>query len=1036
MKTGASLGVLEEQTVFKNIPGQPDQRIPLPIKDGVNLTGITFKLISGTLPNGLRLVDHYIIGQAYEVSRTTVSTFVIRAQDANNGISDRTFTLTVNGADAPRWLTPPGTLPIGAVPQRMANVVSAFRVNNIVTLTTDIPHSFLFDNIISVKTSLDDINTEKTTILRPPFLNQETAEEYIIRISNTIIYREYGLNVGTREVPIIAAPGKFLGTVQLLKSPLTFVLDGTYIDFYLQAADTDLRAGDELEYFIESNSGQLPPGLSLSRDGRITGYIDPILSLDISARDGSFDVNTFDDYPYDFAVLQNISDPNYQQVMTPKKLNRFYEFIVSVTDGETVTTRTFKIYVVGDDFLRTDNTIMQVGDGTYSADTTYLRSPVWVSAANLGLKRANNYVTVILDTFDPNPEIGPVDYKLESLNPDGTVSTLPQGLALDPSNSEIFGFIPYQPAVTVDYKFTISATKYDKEDLEQVAVEITVAEVSPIGQNFLKINKLPVEDRALIVNDNIRIGAYSYKIVSYEETTFAYDIIKLNKPLQNQVILRFVITNTYYRKLSDLYTTRKSSKTFTMQVLGEVDSVIKFITPGDLGSVRANLSSQLQIVAETKVSGAIITYEKTSGTLPPGVELRANGELIGRVTQFGNIVYRSFWKAGKSYYANDVVKYNGLVYKANFAHTSTAPFDETFWDKYTFSNNIKGLTTYDNRTTTFDGLKGTQDRSYRFTVLAQDQYQYSALRKTFSVFVEDPDVKLFSNIYVKPFPAIATRDKFYSFINNLDIFVENKIYRSSDPNFGVQKELKMLIYAGIETLDIRNYVPALVTNTKRKRFRFGSPKKAIARNQGSYDTVYEVIYLEIFDEYEVGRMSPAKSIKLSTASKSSVKVNQTSLDPVNGALDLTNTKINNKLNADFVERYRPNYGPIKASTTSVKASGNDVENIYPSSVTNIRNNIRNLALKNPNRIIDTENSFLPPWMITPQDSRTPATGYIKAVPLCYCKPGEADYILENIAYSGFDFTSLDFEIDRFIIDAVSGNNEDQYLKIPNYKYNV
>jgi len=1031
VKTGTSLGVLEEQSVFKNIPGQPDRRILLPTLAGADLSEITFTLISGSLPNGLRLQDHYISGTAYEVSRTTVSTFVVRAENADGEISDRTFNLTVTGPDAPRWLTPEGTLPVGAIPERLAKVVSAFRYNNIVTLTTNIPHSFVFDNVISVNTSFEDINNNKATVLRPPFLGVETPEEYLARVANTITYREYGLNFGSRENPV-----NIVGTVQLLKSPLTFVLDGTYIDFYLQATDTDLRAGDELEYFIEENSGQLPPGLELSRSGRITGLISPILSLDITARDGSFDVNTFDDYPYDFSVLQNISDPNFQQVMTPKKLNRFYEFVVSVTDGETITKRTFKIYVVGDDFLRTDNTIMKIGGGTYSADATYLRAPVWTSAANLGLKRANNYVTAILTTFDPNPSIGPVDYKLEQYNPDGSLSVLPPGLALDSSNAEIFGFVPYQPAVTTDYNFTISAIKYDKEDLEQVAVGITNAEVASIGQNYLKINKLPLEDRLLIVNDNIRIGAYTYRITGYEETTFAYDIIRLGTPLKNQVILEFVITNTYYRKLSQLFTTRKSSKTFTMQVLGEVESAIAFITPSDLGSVRANLSSRLDIVAETKVLGAILTYQQTSGTLPPGVELRSNGELIGRVTQFGNIVYRSFWKSGKQYQVNDVVRYNGLVYKANYDHTSPSTFDDVDWDLYTFRNNIKGLTTYDSRTTTFDGRTGTQDRSYRFTIKAQDQYRYSAISKTFSVFVEDPDVKLFSNIYVKPFPAPAIRNKFYTFINNLDIFTESKIYRSSDPNFGVQKELKMLIYAGIETLDVRNYVPALATNIKRKRFRVGSPKKAVAREQGSSVVLYEVIYLEIFDEYESGRTSPAAAIKLLNNIKSNVKVNQTSLDPVSGLLDLSNTKISNSLNADFVDRYRPNTGPIKASSTAVKASGNSVEFVYPSSVTNIRRNIRTLALKNPDRTIDTENSFLPPWMITPQDSRTPATGYIKAVPLCYCKSGEADYILENIANSKFDFTSLDFEVDRFIIDAVSGNNEDQYLKFPNYKYNV
>lgn len=1034
VKTGHSLGIFNERNTFKNISGSPDNRIPLPVLNGVDLTNINFKVISGSLPDGLRLEGRYLVGTTYEVSRTTISTFVIRALNTiTNEISDRTLSITVEGADAPQWVTPEGTLPVGAVPYRIANIVSASRLDNIVTLTTDGPHSFVFDNVVSVTTSINDINNNKTTILRPPFIGVESPADYNTRISNTITYREDGVNFTTRPCT---------GVVQLLRTPLTFVLDGTYVDFQLLASDTDLRAGDELDFFIENNNGQLPPGLSLSKDGRITGFIDPILALDITARDGSFDVNMFDVYPYDFAVLQNISDPNWQQVMTPKKLNRFYEFIVTVTDGETVAKRKFKIYVVGDDFLRTDNTVMKIGGGayiSYTSDSTYLRSPIWLSASNLGIKRANNYVTVLLDTFDPNPSIGPVDYKLEKFNPDGTVSELPPGLSLDPSNSEIFGFVPYQPAVTIDYRFTISATKYDKENIEEIEVQIVLAELAPLGQNFIRINKLGTSDQNLIVNDNIRIGQYVYKIESYESLSAqSFDILRLNRPLQNSVIKGFSITNTYYQELTQLYRTRTSSKTFTIQVLGEVDSVIHFITPSDLGSVRANLSSELQVEAVTTVSGAVLTYDLVGGTLPPGVELKANGELIGRVTQFGNIVYRSFYKSGKQYSVNDVVKHNGQLYKCIYAHSSTSTFITSNWEKYTFANNIKGLTTYDSRTTSFDGRTGTQDRSYSFTVLAKDQYRYSAIKGTFTVFVQDPDVKLFSNIYVKPFPSLEKRNKFYTFINNLDIFTESKIYRPSDPNFGVQKELKMLIYAGIETLAARNYVPAFTTNTKRKRFRVGSPKKAIAKSQGTNTVIYEVIYLEIFDEYELGKKSPSKAIKIGNNTNSSTLINQNDINPVNGILNLNNSKTSDKLNFGGVDRYRQLGDSLKADNTAVKASGNDLEYVYPSSVTNIRNNIKNLMLKenDTTRKIDTENSFLPPWMLTPQDSKTPATGYIKAVPLCYCKPGEADYILANIANSGFDFTSLDFEIDRFIIDAISGNNEDHYLKIPNYKYNV
>jgi hypothetical protein len=1048
----------QERQVLKNINGL-DRRIPLPLLNTADLTNVSFSLISGSLPAGLRLEGHYIVGSTYEVSQTTTSTFVIRATKVTGNVTevaDRTFKIIVDGPDAPNWVTPEGTLPVGAIPERLAKIVSAVRTNNVVTLNTESPHKFIFGNAIEINVSDSSINSRKAIILRPP-LNGDTADEYKTRIASTITYR-----IDSGDATDNFALKAVTGTVSLVKSPLAFVLDGTFIDFQLQATDTDLRAGDELEFFIEQGNGTLPPGLSMDRHGKITGFISPILDLDISARDGTFDANTFDGNPYDFGILNNIGIADYEQVMTPKKLNRFYEFTVSVSDGETVSKRTFKIYVVGDDFLRTDNTILKIGSGVYTSDATYLRSPVWITGSNLGIKRANNYVTAILDTYDPNPAIGPVDYKLESLNPDGSISELPPGLTLDGTNCEIFGFVPYQPAVTLEYKFTISAVKYDKENIESVEVSIVSQGTQPLGQKYMRINKLPVEDQSLIINDTFRLGAYVYEISNYEVTDQEYDILRLDQPLNNFIIDGYVISKTYYRKLSQTYTTRKSPKTFTMQVLGEVDSVINWITPSALGNVRANLSSQLGVQAVTQVSGAVLTYQVTSGTLPPGIELVSNGELIGQVTQFGNIVYRSYWRTGTvnkpvNYKINDVVKYknNGTItlYKCTIAHSNTgAAFSTTLdkWELYTFRNNIKGLTTFDRTTTptTFDGLAGTLDRSYRFTILAQDQYKYSAISRTFSVFVEDPDVKLFSNVYVKPFPSLANRQIFNTFINDLDIFTQEKIYRSSDPNFGVQKELKMLIYAGIETLDVGKYVPALSTNTKRKRFRIGSPKKAVAKNQGSNEVIYEVIYLEVFDEYEIGQVSAAQRIKPNIPTRSKVKINQTNLNPANGFLgtvangngDVTyqTTKIRDSLNADAVDRYRPVGDVVKASSTAIKASGNDIEYIYPSSVTNIRNNIRTLMLNgnSPVRQIDTENSFLPPWMITPQSTRTPATGYIKAIPLCYCKAGEADYILENIANSGFDFTSIDFEVDRFIIDSVSGSNEDQYLKFPTYKYNV
>ena len=37
---------------------------------------------------------------------------------------------------------------------------------------------------------------------------------------------------------------------------------------------------------------------------------------------------------------------------------------------------------------------------------------------------------------------------------------------------------------------------------------------------------------------------------------------------------------------------------------------------------------------------------------------------------------------------------------------------------------------------------------------------------------------------------------------------------------------------------------------KKKKYKFGAIKKAIAKNPGSNDTVYEVIYLDLIDPAE------------------------------------------------------------------------------------------------------------------------------------------------------------------------------------------
>ena len=121
--------------------------------------------------------------------------------------------------------------------------------------------------------------------------------------------------------------------------------------------------------------------------------------------------------------------------------------------------RKFQIYLVGDDFLRSDNTIMQLATGLFTADNTYLRAPVWLTPSDLGYRRANNYVTLFLDVYDPTSNTGIISFTVKDSNADGSVSALPPGMIIDGTTGEIAGRIPYQPAVTREYNFTIEALR-------------------------------------------------------------------------------------------------------------------------------------------------------------------------------------------------------------------------------------------------------------------------------------------------------------------------------------------------------------------------------------------------------------------------------------------------------------------------------------------------------------------------------------------------------------------------------------------------
>ena len=126
------------------------------------------------------------------------------------------------------------------------------------------------------------------------------------------------------------------------------------------------------------------------------------------------------------------------------------------------------------------------------------------------------------------------------------------------------------------------------------------------------------------------------------------------------------------------------------------------------------------------------------------------------------------------------------------------------------------------------------------------------------------------------------RNTFRNFISDPTIFTPESIYRPNDSSFGLQDTIKVLAYAGIETKDVRDYVSAVARNHKRKQYKFGAVKKAIARNPGSNDTVYEVIYVDLIDPIEPTSGKTAMSFEAKTKNKITVDSVQYATDDNTG----------------------------------------------------------------------------------------------------------------------------------------------------------
>ena len=385
---------------------------------------------------------------------------------------------------------------------------------------------------------------------------------------------------------------------------------------------------------------------------------------------------------------------------------------------------------------------------------------------------------------------------------------------------------------------------------------------------------------------------------------------------------------------------------------------------------------------------------------------------------------------------------------------------------------VPTFTNFDTNTQEFDQNLTTFDKTFKFKVRAQDHFGYSAIEKEFTISIFDPDDKLYSNLFATPLLKEKHRKQYKDLINDKKYFDLQFIYRPYDKQFGIQQSMQMLIYAGIEKKQAQEYVAAISKNTKRKKYKLGNIKTAVAKNPGTNDIVYEVVYVDVIDPAENQKGETRKSFTVKNDKKITVDQSMYTLDrfspevpkPLGIAIKTNlyglvehyfdplfeiearsgekyiidtnplilneSETIGNLINGPN-EPYR--FKPTPDNTLKVDFDGVTIDGLgakkkFISNVTHVRKNIQKVG--------ETEIEFLPLWMRTAQQNSIEYLGFVTAIPLCYCKPGTSKEILTALNRDNVNFQNFELDIDRFTIDATTGNNNEQYLVFHNYKHNA
>lgn len=225
---------------------------------------------------------------------------------------------------------------------------------------------------------------------------------------------------------------------------------------------------------------------------------------------------------------------------------------------------------------------------------------------------------------------------------------------------------------------------------------------------------------------------------------------------------------------------------------------------------------------------------------------------------------------------------------------------------------------------------------YTFTIQAQNlDYPEITTERTFTLNVLQKFTQPYDNIYIRSYFSIPDRLKLNSLLQDEYLIPQEYLYRPFDENFGKATDVVYQHMYGVQSSTIPEYMAAVDKNHYRRSLILGPLYTAQAKAADG-SILYEVVYSKIID---------------------------------------------NLVNNDGVS--------ISKSIAWPRPINGVSRTLYPASLDNMRQQVSDVLGQ------DTQSALLPLWMSSQQKNGN-ILGYVPAWVICYCKPGYAEIIKNNI----------------------------------------